>query len=58
MGASGRGSDEWIEAAVDPAVVGEDGGSGSSLRDHVGPLLAAVSAVVNVLKQQLCFPSH
>ena len=43
---------------MDPAVVGEDGGSGSSLRDHVGPLLAAVSAVVNVLKQQLCFPSH
>ncbi len=57
VGASGRGSDVWMEDAVDAAGVGEDGsGGGGGLVAHVGPpdyakLLAGYPAVVNASKQ-------
>ncbi len=57
MGASGRGSDVWMEDAVDALGVGEDGsGGGGGLVAHVGPpdyakLLAGYPAVVNASKQ-------
>ena len=55
-GAPGRGSDEWMEAAVDPAGVGADVSGDGGLLAHVGPpdyakLLAAYPAVVNASKR-------